>query len=80
MLMAHYRVMPDVLRIQAFRDANANVWWCASDDIPGLVSEAATFDGLVERVSGVVPELLAANGVPPGKMSLVFNAGAPAIT
>ena len=66
--------MPDLLRIQAFRDAEANVWWCTSSDIPGLVSEAPTFDDLVERVTAVVPELLAANGALPGKVSLEFNA------
>ena len=50
--------MQTVLHIQAFKDAEANVWWCTSGDIPGLVSEAPTFDALIERVAAAVPELM----------------------
>ena len=66
--------MPDVFHIQAFKDAEANVWWCTSDDIPGLVSEGPTFDALVDRALQVIPELLALNGAPSGKVSLEFRA------
>jgi len=49
--------------VQAHWDADAKVWWADSDDIPGLVTEAETFDALVERVVAIAPELLSLNGV-----------------
>ena len=45
-------------------DNEAGVWVATSDDVPGLVSEAATLDDLVRRVLLVTPELLDDNGVP----------------
>jgi hypothetical protein len=47
--------------VKAHWDAEARVWWAESDDIPGLVSEAETHDGLVENLRHVVPEILALN-------------------
>jgi len=38
--------------------------WCAtSDDVPGLATEAATLECLVEKLKVMIPELLQANGV-----------------
>jgi hypothetical protein len=48
--------------ITADWDAEAGVWTAASDDVPGLAIEAATLDRLTERLTVVVPELLALNG------------------
>lgn len=45
-------------------DDEARVWVATSDDIPGLVTEAATLDDLFGRVLQVAPELLDDNGVP----------------
>lgn len=45
-------------------DDEARVWVATSDDIPGLVTEAATLDDLFGRVVQVAPELLDDNGVP----------------
>ncbi len=42
-------------------DDEARVWVATSADVPGLVSEAASLDVLLERVRAVTPELLADN-------------------
>ncbi len=49
------------LLVNAQWDEEAGVWVATSDDIPGLVTEAATLDDLVRRVVAVAPELLADN-------------------
>lgn len=45
------------------RDDEAGVWVVTSDDVPGLAIEAPSLDGLFQRLSVVVPELLEANAV-----------------
>ncbi len=50
-----------VLLVNVHWDGVARVFWANSDDVPGLVSEAPTFDALVKRVTAVAPELLADN-------------------
>jgi len=47
-------------------DNEARVWVAHSDDIPGLATEAETFERLVERVTAVAPELLTLNNKAPG--------------
>jgi len=42
-------------------DNEAGVWVATSDDIPGLVTEAASLDELLSRVLAVAPELLEDN-------------------
>lgn len=42
-------------------DADANVFVAHSDDIPGLATEASSFQELVERVCAVAPELIELN-------------------
>jgi predicted RNase H-like HicB family nuclease len=42
-------------------DNEAGVWVATSDDIPGLVTEAASLDELLKRVLAVAPELLEDN-------------------
>ncbi len=64
--------MTDTRHILATYDDQAKVWWAESDDLPGLVSEAPTFEALIERVSAVAPDLLAANGGCPDTVSLEF--------
>ncbi len=54
-------MMQDVYEVQAHWDDEARRWWAESTDIPGLVTEAATFDELAARVMAVAPELLALN-------------------
>ena len=47
--------------VKAHWDAEAQVWWAESDDVPGLVAEAETHDALVEDLRQLVPELLELN-------------------
>ncbi len=51
--------------VRAVWDEEAEVWVATSDDVPGLVTEAETFEDLSRKVSELVPELLEANGVLP---------------
>jgi predicted RNase H-like HicB family nuclease len=48
-------------KVHANWDAEAQMWVAYSDDIPGLATEAETFEKLVERVKAVAPELLQLN-------------------
>jgi predicted RNase H-like HicB family nuclease len=49
--------------VEADWDPEASVWVATSEDVPGLATEAATIEALMERLRGMVPELLAANGL-----------------
>ncbi len=46
-------------------DKEAGVWYVADSDVPGLATEAETFDRLREKVLAMVPELLELNGFDP---------------
>lgn len=52
------------IQVRAFWDAEAKVWVAESDDVPGLVTEAPSVDGLIEKLKVLIPELLAENGLP----------------
>jgi predicted RNase H-like HicB family nuclease len=52
------------LFIRAEWDDEASVWVATSDDVPGLVTEAASIEALMEKLRVMVPELLDANGYP----------------
>ena len=54
-------------------DNEVGVWIATSDDIPGLVLEAGSFDALIERVRFATPELLALNGDGRKTVSLCFK-------
>jgi predicted RNase H-like HicB family nuclease len=41
------------------------VWVASSEDVPGLVTGADTFEELAEKLRDLVPEMLEANGVLP---------------
>ncbi len=49
--------------VRAEWDEEASVWVATSDDVPGLVTEEATMEGLIEKLRVIIPELLEANGV-----------------
>jgi Domain of unknown function (DUF1902) len=51
--------------VRAEWDDDAAVWVASSDDVPGLVTEAATLEALDTRLRSRVPELLDANGCMP---------------
>jgi len=55
-------MMQKVFFIRAEWDEEAHVWVATSDDVPGLVTEAATMEALSEKLAVMVPELLTANG------------------
>ncbi len=51
--------------VRADWDAEAQVWFAVSDDVPGLATGADTFEALTEKLRIAVPELLEENGLPP---------------
>ena len=53
--------MHDLLVITAAWDQDARVWVATSDDIPGLATEAASLEDLIQRVEDVAPELIEDN-------------------
>ncbi len=54
-----------VYLVRATWDDEAKVWVAESDDVPGLVTEAATPDQLAAKLRTLVPDLLEANGCLP---------------
>lgn len=46
------------LEIRAVWDDEANVWVADSDDVPGLIAEAATLESLVAKLETLIPELM----------------------
>lgn len=53
--------------VRAEWDEEASVWVATSDDVPGLVTEETTMEGLIRKLRTIVPELLEANGVKIGE-------------
>lgn len=49
------------IEITAFWDDEAAVWVAESDDVPGLITEAATMERLIERLQTLIPELMELN-------------------
>jgi len=56
-----------ILSVRANWDADAGVWVAQSDDVPGLVAEAASLDELFRELQTLIPELLSLNGVAHGE-------------
>ena len=75
--MSKRKKVPKVFEIHAMWDEEAKVWVATSEDVPGLVTEAATQPELLENLRELIPELLELNGVtPPGKqipLSLLYR-------
>ena len=51
--------------VKAIWDAEGGVWVATSDDVRGLVTESKTFEALLKKLRGLVPELLELNGAMP---------------
>ena len=49
--------------VHAQWDADAQVWFAASDEVPGLATEAATIEALVQKLKTLIPDLLELNGL-----------------
>lgn len=54
------------LVVTADWDDEAGAWVAQSDDIPGLSTEAASINELVDKLKVVIPELLDANHMSDG--------------
>ena len=55
-------------------DEEAQVWYCRSENIPGLILESGSLDALVERVRHAAPELLELMGREPANV-IIKRAG-----
>lgn len=53
--------------VTAAWDAESGMWYVADSDIPGLCTEAPSFEALVERVAAVAPDLIELNGLSEGE-------------
>ena len=52
-----------VYEVLARWDSEGGVWVAESEDVPGLVAEAASPNALGEKLQVLIPELLELNGV-----------------
>ncbi len=50
-------------KIEAFWDAEAEVWVATSEDVSGLATEAETLESLNKKLREMIPELLILNGM-----------------
>jgi predicted RNase H-like HicB family nuclease len=69
--------VPDVRVVRAHWDAEAKVWWAESDDVPGLVTEAADINVLIDNILALVPELIELNEGPDGEVPVQLVADFP---
>ena len=51
------------ITIRSTWDSEAEVWFATSEDVPGLVLEAETLNGIIEEARRLVPELLRLNPI-----------------
>ena len=56
--------------VNASFDADAQVWYVEDTNVPGLSTEAETFEGLCRKIEVMVPELLEANGAEKGRVEI----------
>ena len=56
--------MEKPLLVHADWDDEAGVWVATSDDVPGLVTEAASIEALVVKLESMIPDLFEANDLP----------------
>jgi len=52
------------LKVHVTWDDETKVWVATSEDVPGLATEADTWEALIEKLKVLIPELLEANGRP----------------
>ena len=55
---------PGTYEVLAQWDSEAGVWVAESEDVPGLVAEAESPNGLAQKLKILIPELLDLNGIP----------------
>jgi predicted RNase H-like HicB family nuclease len=56
--------------VKASFDAEADVWFVEHTDIPGLATEADTFEALCRKIKIMAAELLEANGLETGPVEI----------
>lgn len=56
-----------LLVVKAAHDRDAGVWYISETEVPGLATEATTFDELCNKVLAMAPELLELNGWEDGR-------------
>ena len=61
------------LVVHAVWDAEAKVRVATSDDVPGLATEAPSWDKLIPKLKRMIPELLDANGYADGDDDVRFK-------
>ena len=59
--------------VRADWDPEAEVWVAISDDVPGLGTEAATIEELLENLRMILPELLEADEALPAGSAFAFE-------
>lgn len=52
-------------QVEAFWDAEAQVWVATSEDVPGLATEADTIEALTSKLRQIIPELMSLNHIVP---------------
>jgi predicted RNase H-like HicB family nuclease len=52
-----------IYNIQAFWDAQAEVWVATSEEVSGLATEADTLENLNDKLREIIPQLLMLNGI-----------------
>jgi hypothetical protein len=61
---ANFRYKDFDYKIDAKWDADAKVWIATSDDLPGLVIEAGTWQTMLKEVELTAPELIEFSATP----------------
>ncbi len=59
-----------IYEVLAQWDRDAGVWVAECEDVPGLVAEAESPNGLAQKLRILIPELLVLNGVPSDRMAM----------
>jgi predicted RNase H-like HicB family nuclease len=49
--------------VRAEWDPEAEVWYVAESDVPGLATEADSVDNLIRKLRVMIPEMLELNGI-----------------
>ncbi len=60
--------------VRAAWDDDAKVWYVEQSDVPGLATEAATLEGLKQRVREIIPDLLDGEAEVPDELDIEFIA------
>ena len=60
--------------VRAAWDEEAKVWYVEDSDVPGLATEAATLEGLKQRVREIIPDLLEGETGVPDELDIEFIA------